>query len=50
MIYDKGSFNNYMDTILGIFHHPPTYVDKIFTLEVDKIWAISDTYTPLLPT
>ena len=37
-----GSFINYVDTILCIFDHPPTYVDKIFTLEVDKIWTILD--------
>ena len=28
--------------ILPTFDHPPTYMDKIFTLELDKIWKILD--------
>ena len=37
-----GPFNKYVDKILPLFDHPSTYVDKIFTLEVDKIWTILD--------
>ena len=46
----RGSFNNHLDKILLIFDHPPPYVDKIFTLKVDKIRTILDhILTPSCP-
>ena len=45
--YYKGLFTNYVDKILAIFDHLPSFIDILYGMNVDKIGHFWTTYLVL---